>query len=298
MLGDERVDRRHAGDVDDRQFGAGVDDALQQGLHHQLRASAVQRADHRHRQHAVPQLDDGGRQLEQLVLLALDDVLARALVHLQRELRHLVDQAGHRPQRGHQHRRLVGQVLLQAREQRALERQQEVAGLAGRRALRRARSRERLQHAAQALPGHALERADVAFRAQAFEHGTRDLARLVDDRVRRLRGPGRPGRTRNLGQPFADNGLRIGEHFGDRNVFWFHQCPVEGVAQTRRGVGVDRCRAADASPTGASACRCGARPRRSLPWRDGAAAFGHAAMPCVCTEVCGDRVALYVRQRT
>ena len=55
VLRDQRVDGRHAGDVEDGDRRAGLDDALQQVLHHDLRARAVERADERQRQDAVPQ---------------------------------------------------------------------------------------------------------------------------------------------------------------------------------------------------------------------------------------------------
>ena len=82
MLRHQRVDGRHAGDVDDGDLGAGVDDALQQVLHHHLRARAVERADQRQREDAVPELDDRRRQLQQFLLLARDDLLAGPLVAL------------------------------------------------------------------------------------------------------------------------------------------------------------------------------------------------------------------------
>ena len=56
--------------------GAGVDDLLQQVLHHDLRARAVERADQRQREDVVPELDDGRGQLEQLLLLARDHLFA------------------------------------------------------------------------------------------------------------------------------------------------------------------------------------------------------------------------------
>ena len=59
---------------------AGLDDPLQQGLHHDLRARAVERADQRQREDAVPELDHRRRQLEHLLLLARDDLLAALLV--------------------------------------------------------------------------------------------------------------------------------------------------------------------------------------------------------------------------
>ena len=54
-------------------LGAGLDDPLEQAFHHDLGALAVQRADQRQRQDAVPQLHDRRRQLDQLFLLARDD---------------------------------------------------------------------------------------------------------------------------------------------------------------------------------------------------------------------------------
>ena len=61
---------------------------LQQRLHHDLRPGAVERADHRQRQDAVPQLDDRRGELEHLLLLARDHLLAAALEGRHRELRH------------------------------------------------------------------------------------------------------------------------------------------------------------------------------------------------------------------
>ena len=57
--------------------GAGVDDLLQQALHHDLRARAVERADQREREDAVPQLDHRRRQLQHLLLLAARSTSSR-----------------------------------------------------------------------------------------------------------------------------------------------------------------------------------------------------------------------------
>ncbi len=70
ILGGESVDRRHAGNVDDGDLGLFVDDALQQVLHHHLGALAVERADDRQRQNALPELDDRRGQLGDFALLA------------------------------------------------------------------------------------------------------------------------------------------------------------------------------------------------------------------------------------
>src|SRR2546423_4870293 len=71
-----RVDGRHAGDVEDGDLGARLDDALKQALHHQLRAAAVERADQRQADDAIPDLHDGRRQLQHILLLLADDALA------------------------------------------------------------------------------------------------------------------------------------------------------------------------------------------------------------------------------
>ena len=59
-----------------------VDDGLQQVFHHHLGARAVERADQRQREDAVPQLDDRRRQFGDLALLADDHFLAALLEHL------------------------------------------------------------------------------------------------------------------------------------------------------------------------------------------------------------------------
>ena len=61
MLGDERVDGRHAGNVDDRDFGSGLDDPLEQALHDDLGARTVERAYERQREDSIPQPHDRRR---------------------------------------------------------------------------------------------------------------------------------------------------------------------------------------------------------------------------------------------
>ena len=70
----------------------GLDDPLEQGLHDDLRAGAVERADQRQREDAVPELHDRRRELEQLLLLARDDLLAALLKDLGRVEAELVEQ--------------------------------------------------------------------------------------------------------------------------------------------------------------------------------------------------------------
>ena len=66
----------HAGDVDDRVLATGVDQGLQQPLHHHLGAGRVERADQRHGHDAVPELDHRRGQLQQLLGLVGDHLLA------------------------------------------------------------------------------------------------------------------------------------------------------------------------------------------------------------------------------
>src|SRR5262249_29205683 len=117
MLGHQGVDGRHAGDVDDRDARAGVDDLLEQGLHHDLRPCAVERADERQGEDTVPQLDHRCRQLEHLLLLARDDLLATLLVHLGGIEPELVEHDVDAPDRVRERRRVALQVGAQALEQ-------------------------------------------------------------------------------------------------------------------------------------------------------------------------------------
>jgi hypothetical protein len=55
MLRGERIHRRHTGYVEDRDFRTGFEDSLKQRFHHDLRACAVERANHRKGQHAIPE---------------------------------------------------------------------------------------------------------------------------------------------------------------------------------------------------------------------------------------------------
>jgi hypothetical protein len=178
VLRHQRVDGGHAGDVDDGQGGAGVDDALQQRLHHHLGAARVQRADHRHRQHAFEQLDDRGGQLQQVLLLAADDVLAGLLVGGHRQLRHAVDQGRQGPD-GRDLGGRVGDGALQGPEHGPLECLHEHAGVGSRLALGRARPRQAFERLAQRLPGRALECLGITPRLQSGADAAHDLGRLA-----------------------------------------------------------------------------------------------------------------------
>src|SRR5690242_19798133 len=129
VLGHQRVDRRHPGDVDDRDRGARVHDALEQALHHHLGPVAVERADERHRQHPLPQRDHRGRELEQVTPLALDHVLARALVDLGGEEAELVEEPGGGPRLAAEPFAVGAVLLAEAGEERLLEREDEGRGL-------------------------------------------------------------------------------------------------------------------------------------------------------------------------
>ena len=85
---------------------------LQQALHHDLRARAVERADERQREDAVPQLHHRRRQLEQLLLLARDHFFAALLIHLHRVEAELVE---HRPSRATSRRRAPSASFASAR---------------------------------------------------------------------------------------------------------------------------------------------------------------------------------------
>ncbi len=203
VLRDQRVHRGHAGDVDDGDVGSGVHDALQQRFHHHLGAVAVERSDHRHGQHAVPQLDHRGGQLQQLFLLAADDVLARQLEGGDRVLRHPVHQRSAVPERGLEGGSVMGHGL-QLGEQRLLEREHEQAGVAGGLATGGPRTRQGFQHAVERVPCAA--RLGVACRRRsALQCGAQrlqDVARIGDG-ASGMQGIA-PGR---LGQPFLDDGL-------------------------------------------------------------------------------------------
>ncbi len=94
VLRDQRVDRRHAGNVDDGDLRFRADDPLQQIFHHDLGARAVQRADQRQRENALPQFDHWRRQLQQFLLLSPDDLLPRSLVAFEGVQPELVEKPG------------------------------------------------------------------------------------------------------------------------------------------------------------------------------------------------------------
>src|ERR1044071_6226484 len=114
-------------------------EAPEQALHHHLGPVAVERADERHRQHPLPQRDHRGRELEQVTPLALDHVLARALVDLGGEEAELVEEPGGGPRLAAEPFAVGAVLLAEAGEERLLEREDEGRGLGRRGALAGAR---------------------------------------------------------------------------------------------------------------------------------------------------------------
>ena len=105
VLGDERVHGRHAGDVDDRDARARSRRSCWSRLSITTCVRALSSVPISGRARTpVPQLDDRRRQLEQLLLLAGDHLLAALLVDLGRVEAELVEQQRGRPD-------LVGQRL-------------------------------------------------------------------------------------------------------------------------------------------------------------------------------------------
>ena len=125
VLRDQRVDRRHAGDVEDGDLRAGLDDLLQQGFHDHLGARGIERADHGQREDAIPEFHDRRRQLEHFALLAVDDVFARFLVRLDRVQAERIEQLGGAPHLVGERVGVLAGVGAQRREERLLQREDE-----------------------------------------------------------------------------------------------------------------------------------------------------------------------------
>ena len=107
-----------------------VDDALQQALHDDLGARAVERADQRQREDAVPQLDHRRRELEQFLLLAGDHLLADPRVAFDGVEAEPVDQSAGGPGLVGEPVGVVAELPAQQLEQRLLQREDEHGGLA------------------------------------------------------------------------------------------------------------------------------------------------------------------------
>src|ERR1700677_425445 len=92
MLRSEGIDRGDAGDVNDRDLGAFVDNVLKEILHHDLRAFAIERADNGECKHALPQLDHRRRQFRDFAMLAKNDFFTALLILLESEQAKLIKQ--------------------------------------------------------------------------------------------------------------------------------------------------------------------------------------------------------------
>ncbi len=152
VLGDQGVDGRHAGDVDDGDGRTGVDDALQQRFHHHLGAGAVERADDRQGENPFSQADDGGRQFHHVFLLAGDNRLARLQEHVHRIEAQPVEDRGRFPGGRGQGRRVAGIGLAERREQGLLEGKDEGRGFGRRKTLLAAGGRDFVEIAQDGVP--------------------------------------------------------------------------------------------------------------------------------------------------
>src|SRR5262245_60349515 len=184
VLRDERVDGGHAGDVDDRDPRAGGDDLLEEALHHDLRPGAVERADQREREDALPELDDRRRELQHLLLLARDDLFAPLLVDLGGEEAERIEEARRGPRLGAERIRVARELAPERGEERLLQREDEGRRLRRREALACARTRdvgEELAHLRPLRAGdvHVGAAAVLERRPQEGEEAPRLLAQLV-----------------------------------------------------------------------------------------------------------------------
>src|SRR5687767_10504665 len=161
MLGHERVDRRHARDVDDGDGSAGLDDALEQVLHDHLGPRAVEGADEREREDAVPERDHRSRQLEHLLTLPGNELLATLLVDLGREQSEAVQQDVGDPRLLGENGRVAADLLAEAREERLLEREDEHRRLARREAPPRPLRRQHPQLLTHRIPGLGVDVVDA-----------------------------------------------------------------------------------------------------------------------------------------
>src|SRR6202044_2594773 len=100
----------------------GIDQALQQILHHDLRAFAVERADKGKRQDALPEANDRRRKFRQLFLLALDHLFSPLLENVCRIEGELIDEPGQSPNFASKYSRIADR-FPQSLEYRLLERE-------------------------------------------------------------------------------------------------------------------------------------------------------------------------------
>src|SRR6185312_338763 len=121
-------------------------------LHDDLGARAVERADQRHREDALPQLHDRRRQLEQLRLLTCNDSVAALQEEFGRVKAELVQQKGRAPHLVGKPLGVLADLLAQCGEQRLFQGEDESRSLRRRESPQCARSRDFLQQLAHAGP--------------------------------------------------------------------------------------------------------------------------------------------------
>ncbi len=212
MLRDQRVDRRHAGDVDDRDGRAGADDGLQQALHHHLRAGAIERADERQCKDARPQLDDRRRQLQQLLLLAVDDFFAALLIDLGREERELVENEWScSTARRRASQRRVRELIAQPREQRLLQRENERRRFRRRKPCSARANARRRARKSRTQPTHRWLSENGAPLLSAVPEQRDELTRLLAQLafLHQIRAQRRGGKLQL--DPFGEHFLLVGE---------------------------------------------------------------------------------------
>ena len=192
----------HAGDVDDRDLGAGGDDLFEQALHHDLRARAVERADQRQRQNALPELDDRRGEFEQLLLLAGDDFLAAALVHLGGVQTELVEQARDGPDLRGPRRPPPRSAAISANSG-CLSEKTKVAVSDGVKAERGALGRQLFENIARVGPARSRNVFQIAALDAALE-GREKAARLLAEFAFADRATAEPGRAALQPQPFVE----------------------------------------------------------------------------------------------
>jgi hypothetical protein len=216
MLRYERVDGRHTGDVEDGDGRSGLHDALQQRLHDDLRARAVEGPDHRQGQDAVPQLDDRGGELEQLLLLAGDDLFPRSQGGLDGVEAEAVEEQGGLPGCIRQLGRLVRQSGAQPFEDRPLEGEDEQGRLARREPLPGSRAGDRSELIADRLSA-GRGRVDRS-RGERGRQTAQDVAHLLPHLLHRGQIVPPPAAPGELLEPLVEHVALLRAQDGDERV--------------------------------------------------------------------------------
>ena len=205
VLGHQRIDGRHPGDVDNRDLGARSHDLFQQALHDDLCALAVERADQRQRQNAFPEPDHRGREFEQFLLLACDDLLAAALVQLGHIEAEPVEQSRGGPDLPGS-AAIPGQLARNQREQRLLEREDEHRGFGRGETERGARGRQLFELTARIGPARSRNVVQTAV-FNAVPEGSQKTARLLAQLAFAYRSAAEPRHAALLPQPFVEEAV-------------------------------------------------------------------------------------------